>query len=99
MIGDAWLLSLTSSRGCCKLENLHNLIKHFHRIFCGKKIETAWQHFQKNKKLRIDLDPKVPYLVADDDGNLIEPTDEQMKEPTAGLEIPIAKRTLESKDL
>ena len=59
--------------------NLHILIKHFHRNFCGK-IETVWQHFQKNKTLRIDLDPKVPYLGEDDDGNLIEPTDDQMKE-------------------
>ena len=59
--------------------NLNNLIKHFHRNFCGK-IETVWQHFQKtNKTLRIDLDPKVPYL-GEDDGDLIEPTDAQMKE-------------------
>lgn len=28
----------------------------------------------------MDLDPKVPYLGEDDDGNLIEPTDEQMQE-------------------
>ena len=60
--------------------NLNNFIKHFHRKFCGK-IETVWQHFEKaSKKLRIDLDPKVPYLGEDDEGNLIEPTDEQMKE-------------------
>ena len=59
--------------------NLHILIKHFHRNFCGK-IETVWQHFQKNKTLRIDLDPKVPYLGEDDDGNLIETTDDHMKE-------------------
>ena len=26
------------------------------------------------------MDPKVPYLGEDDDGNLIEPTDEQMRE-------------------
>ena len=59
--------------------NLHCLIKHFQRNFCGK-IELVWQHFQKHKKFRIDLDPKVPYLGEDDDGNLIEPTDDQMRE-------------------
>ena len=59
--------------------NLHCLIKHFQRNFCGK-IELVWQHFQKHKKFRIDLGPKVPYLGEDDDGNIIEPTDDQMRE-------------------
>ena len=59
--------------------NLSNLIKRFHRNICGK-IEATWQYFQTNKRFRIDLDPKVPYLGEDDDGKLIEPTDEQMRE-------------------
>ena len=59
--------------------NLFNMSKQFHRNFCGK-IETAWQYFQSNHKFRMDLDPKVPYLREDDDGNLIEPDDEQMRE-------------------
>ena len=46
-----------------------------------KQYGNIMQHFEKaSKKLRIDLDPKVPYLGEDDEGNLIEPTDEQMKE-------------------
>lgn len=28
----------------------------------------------------MDLDPKVPYLGEDDEGNLIEPSDEQMQD-------------------
>ena len=59
--------------------NLFNMCKQFHRNFCGT-IESAWQHFQSNNKFRMDLDPKVPYLGEDDEGNLIAPTDEQMRE-------------------
>ena len=33
-----------------------------------------------NQQFRLDLDPKVPYLGEDDDGNLIEPSDDQMRE-------------------
>ena len=51
----------------------------FQRNFCGT-YEAAWQHFQLNKKFRLDLDSKVPYLGEDDDGNLIEPTGQQMRE-------------------
>ena len=36
--------------------------------------------FRRTREFRIDLDPKVPYLGEDDDGKLIEPTDEQMRE-------------------
>lgn len=53
--------------------------KQYHRNFCGP-IETAWQHFQMNQKLRMDLDSKVPYLGEDEDGNLIEPSVEQMRD-------------------
>ena len=58
--------------------NLLRIYKQFHRNFCGT-IETAWQHFQQNKRFRLDLDPKVPYLGEDEDGNLEEPSIEQMK--------------------
>jgi len=59
--------------------NLLKMYKQFHGNFCGT-IETAWQHFQMNQKFRLDLDPKVPYLGEDDDGNLIEPNTEQMQD-------------------
>ena len=59
--------------------NLLKIYKQFHRNFCGT-FETAWQHFQMNQQFRLDLDPKVPYLGEDDDGNLIEPSDEQMRD-------------------
>ena len=59
--------------------NLLKMYKQFHRNFCGT-FETAWQHFQMNQQFRLDLDPKVPYLGEDDDGNLIEPSDEQMQD-------------------
>ena len=51
----------------------------FQRNFCGN-CETAWQHFQHNKKFRMDLDSKVPYLGEDENGELIEPTAQQMRE-------------------
>ena len=51
----------------------------FQRNFCGN-CETAWQHFQQNKKFRMDLDSKVPYLGEDEKGELIEPTAQQMRE-------------------
>jgi len=59
--------------------NLLKIYKNFHRNFCDT-VESAWQQFQRNKDFRLDLGPKVPYLGEDDDGNLIEPTDEQMQE-------------------
>ena len=43
-------------------------------------IETAWKHFQQNQKFRMDLDSRVPYLGEDENGELIEPTAQQMKE-------------------
>ena len=59
--------------------NLLRIYKQFHRNFCST-YETAWQHFQTNQKFRLDLDPKVPYPGEDDEGNLIEPSVEQMKD-------------------
>ena len=59
--------------------NILRIYKNFHRNFCGT-YETAWQHFQLNQRFRLDLDPKVPYLGEDADGNLIEPTGQQMRE-------------------
>ena len=73
--------------------NLSNLIKQFHRNLCGK-IEATWQHFQTNKRFRIDLDPKVPYLGEDDDGKLIEPTDEQIKELYCQVGNPSSKEDI-----
>ena len=59
--------------------NLYFMIKHFQIMnFCGK-IEVLWKHFNRNSRFRIDLDPKVPYLGTDHEGNLIEPSDEQMR--------------------
>ena len=55
------------------------IYKIFQRNFCGS-CETAWQHFQQNKKFRMDLDSKVPYLGEDENGELIEPTAQQMRE-------------------
>ena len=59
--------------------NILKIYKQFHRNFCGT-FETAWQQFQVNQQFRLDLDPKVPYLGEDDDGNLVEPSDDQMRE-------------------
>ena len=59
--------------------NILKIYKQFHRSFCGT-VESAWQHFQMNQRFRLDLDPKVPFLGEDDDGNLIEPSTEQMQE-------------------
>ena len=59
--------------------NILRIYKQFHRNFCGA-METTWQYFQLNQQFRLDLDPKVPYLGEDGDGNLIEPSDEQMRE-------------------
>ena len=59
--------------------NILRIYRHFQRNFCDD-IECGWQQFQRNPSYRLDLDPKVPYLGEDDDGHLIEPTDDQMKE-------------------
>ena len=59
--------------------NILRIYRIFQRNFCGT-YEAAWQHFQLNQKFRLDLDPKVPYLGEDADGNLIEPTVQQMRE-------------------
>ena len=59
--------------------NILRIYRIFQRNFCGT-YEAAWQHFQLNQKFRLDLDPKVPYLGVDADGNLIEPTAQQMRE-------------------
>ena len=59
--------------------NILKIYKNFHRNFC-ENIEIGWKQFQRNPQFRLDLDPKVPYLGEDDDGQLIEPTDDQMRE-------------------
>ena len=58
---------------------IYRIYRIFQRNFCGN-CETAWQHFQQNKKFRMDLDSKVPYLGEDENGELIEPTAQQMRE-------------------
>ena len=59
--------------------NILKIYKNFQRNFC-ETTESGWQQFQRNPQFRLDLDPKVPYLGEDDDGYLIEPTDDQMRE-------------------
>ena len=59
--------------------NILKIYKNFQRNFC-EATESGWQQFQRNPQFRLDLDPKVPYLGEDDDGYLIEPTDDQMRE-------------------
>ena len=59
--------------------NILRIYRHFQRNFCDD-IECGWQQFQRNPSYRLDLDPRVPYLGEDDDGLLIEPTDDQMRE-------------------
>ena len=60
--------------------NLLRIHRHYCLNFCENSIETAWQHFQTVDRFRCDLDPKVPYLGEDENGDLIEPTDAQMRE-------------------
>ena len=43
---------------------------------------------------RLDLDPRVPYLGEDKDGNLIEPTDEQMRDLYHSICTPGSKEDL-----
>ena len=59
--------------------NILRIYRHFQRNFCDD-IECGWQQFQRNPRYRLDLDPRVPYLGEGDDGFLIEPTDDQMRE-------------------
>ena len=59
--------------------NLLRIHRHYSLNFCENSIETAWQHFQKNDRYRFDLDPKVPYLGEDENGDPVEPTDDQMR--------------------
>ena len=73
--------------------NILRIYRHFQRNFC-EEIETGWQQFQRNQYYRLDLDPKVPYLGEDEDGNLIEPTDEQMAELYREIGDPKSKNDL-----
>ena len=73
--------------------NIHRIYRHFQRNFCGE-IGNGWQQFQNNPYYRIDLDPKVPYLGEDEDGNLIEPTDEQMADLYDQIGDPNSKNDL-----
>ena len=52
--------------------NINHIIKNFHRNFCGP-VGNLWKHFQSHNDLRADLDPKIPYIGLDDNGDLIEP--------------------------
>ena len=60
--------------------NLLRIHRHYCLNFCENSIETAWQHFQTVNAYRFDLDPKVPYLGEDENGDPKEPTDDQMRE-------------------
>ena len=60
--------------------NLLRIHRHYSLNFCENSIDTAWQHFQTVNRFRFDLDPKVPYLGEDENGDLVEPTDDQMRE-------------------
>ena len=69
----------------------------FQRNFCGD-IETAWKHFQQNQKFRMDLDSRTPYLGEDENGELIEPTAQQMKELYKEIGRPNQRTTSEKRD-
>ena len=73
--------------------NLLKIHRHYQRNVC-EDTESAWQHFRRVPKFRLDLDPRVPYLGEDDSGNLIEPTDEQMKELYREIGSPGTKKDL-----
>ena len=73
--------------------NILRIYRHFQRNFCDE-IESGWQQFQRNPYYRLDLDPKVPYLGEDDDGHLIEPNDDQMKELYQEIGNPMSKDDL-----
>ena len=74
--------------------NLLRIHRHYCLNFCENSIETAWQHFQTVRRFRFDLDPKVPYLGEDENGELVEPTDAQMRELHAELRDPKNKDDL-----
>ena len=73
--------------------NLLKMYKQFCRNWCGP-IEQAWQYFQTVKEYRLDLDPRVPYLGEDENGRLIEPTVDQVKELYARIRNPRSKEDI-----
>ena len=54
--------------------------------------------FQQNQKFRMDLDSRTPYLGEDENGELIEPTAQQMKELYKEIGRPNQKTTSEKRD-
>lgn len=58
--------------------NINHIIKNFHRNFCGP-VGNLWKHFQSHNDLRVDLDPKIPYIGLDDNGDLIEPDEYHLR--------------------
>ena len=73
--------------------NLLRLHRHYSLNFC-EGIEKAWQYFQRDNRYRFDLDPKVPYLGENDNGDPIEPTDQQMRDLYAEICTPGSKDDL-----
>jgi hypothetical protein len=58
--------------------NLARIIKNFRRNYCGP-VEELWRQHQSHSDLRIDLDPKIPFLGEDEHGNLIERDEHHLK--------------------
>ena len=58
--------------------NLAHIIKNFRRNYCGP-VEELWRQHQSHSDLRIDLDPKIPFLGEDERGNLIERDEHHLK--------------------
>eukprot|EP00435_Cladocopium_sp_Y103_P011557 s3902_g3.t1 len=59
--------------------NICTFISRHYNLFCEGIGKLASADAEKTTE-RLDVDPKIPYLGIDDDGELIEPTDEQLEE-------------------
>ena len=67
--------------------NVAQILQNFHRNYCGP-IEEIWRQFQPHGELRIDLDPKIPYLGVNDEGELIEPQEYHLRAQYQKVGIP-----------
>eukprot|EP00435_Cladocopium_sp_Y103_P054686 s449_g17.t2 len=59
--------------------NLSAFLARHYSLFCERVGKLASAHREKPGE-RLDLDPKIPFLGVDQDGELIEPTDQQLEE-------------------
>eukprot|EP00435_Cladocopium_sp_Y103_P000766 s1825_g1.t1 len=59
--------------------NLGTFLGRHHSLFCGDIGKLASAHNDKAQE-RFDLDPKIPFLGVDNNGELIEPNDEQLEQ-------------------